>query len=126
MRDLILLEVCPNCKGHLAVRESISNDNNKLYLVKWCPACGNHPVEELARLYDEAENAELRAEVERLQAENAKLRKALTACEGVKSFMTLPPSYWNDEWSDERESRLRDAEKEYKQALAELDKEGAE
>lgn len=61
-------------------------------------------------------------EVETLRTENERLRVALEATEAVKAFMTLPKSYYDDNWSDEKESRFLAAVKrlaEAKKALEE-------
>lgn len=50
MKDIKLLETCPNCGEHITLMESISCDTNKLMLVKRCLNCGNYPVTEVVEI----------------------------------------------------------------------------
>ena len=51
------------------------------------------------------------------QADNAVLTEAYMATESVKGFMTMPPSYINGDWSDEKEARYDEAKKRYAKAV---------
>jgi hypothetical protein len=54
--------------------------------------------------------------LEEAQADNAAVAEAYESCEGVKKYMTLPPSYWNEDWSEKREGDYYEADKRYKKA----------
>jgi uncharacterized coiled-coil DUF342 family protein len=61
-------------------------------------------IDKISYLVEEAEDTE--KEIKKLRAENERLREALEATEAVKAFMALPKSYYDDDWSDEKESRF--------------------
>jgi hypothetical protein len=50
LKDIKLLETCGKCGDNLTLMESVNMDDNKLYAVKRCLACGQYPVEEVVRL----------------------------------------------------------------------------
>jgi hypothetical protein len=45
---------------------------------------------------------ELEKQLRASEASNTALAKALDATNKVKSFMTMPRAYWDDEWSNEK------------------------
>ncbi len=45
-----------------------------------------------------------------------KLTELSRALEGVMAFMSLPPSYWNDEWADSTTKRYKDAQERLRKA----------
>lgn len=50
MEDIKLLEVCPKCGEHITLMESISMEDDGLYLVKRCLKCGNYPLDEVTKV----------------------------------------------------------------------------
>lgn len=56
MNDIKILEMCTYCGSLLTLMESIRTEDGTLWLVKRCLRCASHPVEEVARLYQEDKN----------------------------------------------------------------------
>jgi len=50
MKDIKLLEKCPNCDSHITLMESINVETNKLMLVKRCLNCGDYLVTEVVEV----------------------------------------------------------------------------
>lgn len=50
MKDIKLLERCPNCKVHITLMESINVETGKLMLVKRCLNCGDYMVTEVVEV----------------------------------------------------------------------------
>lgn len=54
MEDIKILKICGTCHKPLTLLESCRSDDSKTsYLVIKCLYCGDHPLEEIARLHED-------------------------------------------------------------------------